>query len=292
MRRTFCENSFDVYEWRAPLPEFELIRLLYARLVGRSLPEGYVLRTEGYDWNRAMRLIENHRFLGPAARLVRENRGDFPTDFAAGIERRFRAKCMQNMVLVRRQVELLGAFRGEDVAVTFFKGPVLAERLYHNQNTRFSHDIDMLVGPGEVRRADVLLHRLGYRRLNPAIRDGDLLNYFSRHKHAGYLHCEDRTLVEIHSRLHDNWSEFPVPPETIGRHRIEVELFGSRIPTFDDEFLLTYLSFHASHHFLRRLFWLADISTLRGLMTPDRLAAATEVAAECGCGKHLSLCGR
>jgi hypothetical protein len=237
-----------------------------------------------------MRLVDNHRFWGPAARLVRERRGEFPDDFASGIEKRFRVKCLQNMGLIRRQVELLNAFRAEGVEVTFFKGPVLAQRLFGNQDTRFSHDIDVLVRTGEVVRADSLMRRLGYQRMDPAIRDGDLPVYYSRHKHVGYLHSADRTFVEIHSRLRDKWLEFPVPSEVVARHRIEVDLFGCRIPTFDDGFLLAYLSLHASDHYLRRLFWLADVYVLSGLIEPARRGEVMELAKSFRCGRRLALC--
>jgi hypothetical protein len=134
--------------------------------------------------------------------------------------------------------------------------------------------------------------RLGYKRLDPTIQGGDLPGYYSRNKHAEYLHSADRTLVEIHAQLDENRIDFAFSPEVVASHRIEVDLFGCRIPTFDDEFLLAYLSFHASHHYVRRLFWLADVCVLERLIGSEGREAALKLVAACGSTKRLILCER
>jgi|GEM_PF-4127742 hypothetical protein len=283
--------SHDCFEWRAPFPEFEFVRVLFAQLVGRPLPEGYVLRTEGYDWSRAMRLVENHRFWGPAAKHVREHRGEFPCEFAEKIEKRYRAKCLQNMVAARRLVQMRNAFLESGQDVTFFKGPILAQRLYGNLDTRFSRDIDLIVREPDIGRTDELMRGLGYEWADRRLADDSLTSFFARHKEVQYVHPGDRVLVEIHKRLQEDSSVFLASPEILERHRVEVDLFGCRIPTFDDEFLLAYLAFHGSNHYWKRLFWLADVCVLSRLVGPEKREAAMRLANGYGCARQLASVG-
>ena len=188
---------------------------------------------------------------------------------------------------------LLDSFTAANVEVIVLKGIALAPALYDRVGARSMVDLDLLVRPGDVERAEGALRQVGYAYapVAPSIRPPEFLRRFggsaeySRAGEAGPL------LVDLHWRLtNSEWLRRTT--------RIEVEdLWATSRPWRYGSLAARQLSpfFQVAHvalHFLKHKF---GPGTLRMLADVDRLmrACAKDVNAtewvECARASRISV---
>jgi len=80
------------------------------------------------------------------------------------LEHLYRANCLRNLRLAAEQSWLAAALEKAGIRAWTLKGPALSERLYGDGGIRQVADLDLLVEPASLARADALLARLGYER--------------------------------------------------------------------------------------------------------------------------------
>ena len=127
----------------------------------------------------------------------------------------------RNLLLSAELVRLLGRFREAGVDVLVFKGVIAAIQFYGDLAERPSGDLDLLVRMRDFTRAAEILIEAGYE---PGI------EYPTSLQHA-FSHSGRGTDVDLH------WGIPPTLPRfsarVLWRHRAQLELIGTRVPTFD-----------------------------------------------------------
>lgn len=221
-------------------------------------------RATGLDWDRFAQLAEGNGLPGLAmARLSREAPGLVP----AAVEARFaglvRDGAIVHLAQGRTSVRLTRLLAQEGIRSIVLKGQALSHMLYQpDPHWRSSSDIDILIPPGSLDRADRVLRGNGFDRQWPEQglpgrgRDMFLLlaNVFE------YVCRDSGQLVELHHRITLNPRWLPGTFETLYEASSEVETGQGTIRGLDGPMLVAYLCWHAFAHFNFRLKWIGDIA--------------------------------
>jgi hypothetical protein len=177
----------------------------------------------------------------------------------------------------RDEAALLRAFRARAIDVLVLKGPVLAETLYPAPSLRWFSDLDLLVRPGDVARADDLLQALGWTRTE---RDHTWAFDVAYDGETEYR-AIDRAPVDLHWRLL-NAARYPwnrAGMDGAWARAVPVTIAGEPARTLAAEDLLVYLAAHlAVQHAGVGLRWHLDLALLvdRGVDWPSVLVRARE----------------
>jgi hypothetical protein len=101
----------------------------------------------------------------------------------------------QAMLLNRLRLEIDAAFAAGGVQASVVKGPVFAAKLYGVRGDRLYTDIDLMVEPGALERANAVMRQLGYVRED----GGEGLRRSLEYKfaHPDYRHV----LIELHGDM-------------------------------------------------------------------------------------------
>jgi hypothetical protein len=98
---------------------------------------------------------------------------------------------MRQEAMEKEILQLLGA---EQIPAIVMKGNEIAKEIYNDPNCRTSSDIDILIKMSDALRADALLTKAGYLRMDKS----PLRFWFKRMHHAQYMHAKNKALIEIH----------------------------------------------------------------------------------------------
>jgi hypothetical protein len=184
-----------------------------------------------------------------------------PGEVRDRLKARFALHARSNLLLAGEQVRVLGRLEAAGIAALAYKGPVLAEGLYGNLALREFSDLDILVEPQSVLRAQEALLGLGYRpalelstrQQAASLRSGCELGFVSR---------EGAIAVELHWRIAPrHFCAEPPASELLARAQW-ASVGGARMRTLAPEDLLLALSVHAAKHLWHGLGWICDISEL------------------------------
>jgi len=225
---------------------------------------------DAVNWGSVVALARRHRvgsFLHH--RLPAPEREALPREVRAELSlsaERVMRRALQRAAELARIVQALEA---DGIAVASVKGPVLALQLYGGLGERHAGDLDLVVAPADVERADRLLRALGYERTEP---DFEL----SPRQHRAHLRFHRENKYRCASsgiRIELKWRLFGTE-EGLGPERAWQEVAGRRIATPAPAPNALYLFGHGARHGWFRLFWLVDAALLLrgGSVDWDRVA--------------------
>jgi len=164
------------------------------------------------------------------------------------------------LVLREQQLRLNAELARACLPALWLKGLVLADRLYGRFEARHCGDLDLLVDPADVSRAEELLARLGFERFRPAEAGKEYHPLAAHHS----LWCarvlpDWLLIVELHHRLSGPCRCQPAAAELLRRSQV-IEFHGQemRVPSLEDELLI--LCLHAHHHNFALLRCLMDVA--------------------------------
>lgn len=174
---------------------------------------------------------------------------------SATLQSAARAQLASGARVKRLTLGVLDALSEVAVTPTVLKGYGLASRLFPAQPLgRPSSDVDLLIHPDEVPRAEACLERLGLQpRAIPGVEDAAL-------EHHHFAWSGPSGLVELHFRLFVSFGRSVFDDEGLRGRCREGALDGRRVLWLgsEDEFL--YLAVHAANHGFLRLSWLVDLA--------------------------------
>jgi hypothetical protein len=184
------------------------------------------------------------------------------------IVEQFRAASHENALnalrLTSHLVRLVSTLTSAGIAVLPLKGICLAARYYPDVSARHAGDIDLLVAPGDMTRADALLREMGYHRVTntthvwmhaPFAEDTDYRLHFI------YM-SPDGVLIELHFRLHNNPDVLPIGIGDILAEGVSVRLGSVAVPAMSDALQFVFLTTHGARHEWVRLQWVCDIAVM------------------------------
>lgn len=268
-----------------PLPLRDLLCLTAppgSRLLGSRRPMSEA------DWQAVMDAAVQHRLVLPL--LSRLPEGDIP----AGPRQRLKALAIQRTRRALRQtaelIRLARLFAVADLPVLSLKGPALAMRIHGQMTARDPGDLDLLIHPADLPRADRLLRDSGYNR-TAAFPDlvGDRLEILlTAAADLEFVRSGGRG-VDLHWRWHRNPSLMRFDAASSWGNAAQVELGGQKVTVPGATDQLVYLASHGARHLWRRLRWLDDLRwLLADPATATVMSAAMARAAELGASRSLA----
>ncbi len=180
---------------------------------------------------------------------------------------------------VLARLEKIGAcFARSRIAWMVLKGTTQAEQLYDDPAWRFSSDIDLLVAPGDFRRALDALAALGFIASNPPLPRGLRGVVAASVRDVTLIAGDDHSCaVELHQRL------FFAGPSGLAFSPAP----GAIPAPAPDAALAFYLIAHGARSFWVRLKWLADLVPLFAKLAPGEAARLPQLARQAGAERSV-----
>jgi hypothetical protein len=217
----------------------------------------------GFDWQRFAALASGHD-MGPiaGARLAEVAPGAAPAAVAQRLRDSLRESGAAMLAQTTEAAKLSHRLSAEGIRSIVLKGIALSHLLYapHPERRR-SCDIDLLIEPAELLRADRLLRDSGYERTWP---EGDLpAAGFEMLLHLAnvftYLAPATGQSIELHHRISLNPHWLPVSFATLFERSVEINTAAGAVRGLDGPLHVSYLTWHALGHAGFRLKWFCDI---------------------------------
>ncbi len=170
-----------------------------------------------------------------------------------------RLEIAQNLVLEGELQHVLHAFNEAQIAVILFKGPSLAYTVYPKTYLRTYYDIDMLIRPDDLPRANELLLQMGYTfyeeyRANATNSKRTGFNYILARPDS-WLEVP----IELHTAPHPSEIGTDFEVESLWLKAQKIEVLGESTLTMHPVDHLLYLCWHYRFHGFTRLLWLYDL---------------------------------
>jgi hypothetical protein len=245
----------------------------------------------GMDWMEYLRMVDRHRT--PAlswAALMRVPGLQIPEPAKKELQKRGDACRMQ---AVRNSLKLAGVLKGfhsAAIPVMPMKGPILSLELYGDVGLRQSHDLDLMVKPQDLARAQACLESMGWRQdatwfpLSPRQWENLL-----RHEHdLLFVHPHGHGLLELHWRA--RW-ELRDQAEDRWARSIPAVWQGCLHKAMSPIDQVLYLCSHGGVHGWFRAKWLGDLARIHAEGRMD-WQAALDQASRSGQERALLACLR
>ncbi len=210
------------------------------------------------------RLLSFHSLISPAYRALSRNEKFSEAKLLTELKNRSFSIAKRNLLLLAGQHEICSAFDQKGIALVFLKGIVLAEQLYEDISLRSTIDIDILVRPEDIKRAESILSGLGYDKIIPGkdLTDQQWDYYIRHRKDSSYNHRQKRITVEMHWGLISIKSLMRDMPAFLWKKTGFVSFKSGDLPALDQKNTFIYLCLHGIFHQYFRLFWLYDINAM------------------------------
>ena len=245
----------------------------------------------GMDWVEYIRLVDRHRT--PAlswAALMRVPGLQIPEPAKQELQKRSDACRMQ---AVRNSLKLAGVLKGfhsAGIPLMPMKGPILSLELYGDVGLRQSHDLDLMVKPQDLARAQACLESMGWRHdanwfpLSPRQWENLL-----RHEYdLLFVHPHGDCLLELHWRA--RW-ELRDQTEARWAGSVPGVWQGCSHQAMNPIDQVLYLCSHGGIHGWFRAKWLGDMARIHAQGQMD-WQAALDQASRTGQERALLACLR
>jgi len=236
------------------------------------------------DWAAVLAGARRHR-VAPLLLAGLQASTRVPADVVAELRRRALADTRKGLAQVAEVGRLQRAFAEAGVRVLFLKGVVLSAQLFGDAAMRGARDIDLLVDPADLPRAETVLAEAGYRSSTPALSPRQAASYRHWIKDVQYVHAVGGTPLELHHRLADSPRLLACEFGALWDGREAVRVGDAAVGTLSRGALALYLCVHGAGHAWERLRWLVDLAVL--LREPGCVDAALPAADAAGLGAAM-----
>jgi putative nucleotidyltransferase-like protein len=213
------------------------------------------------DWDALLAIAEDDGVAPGLAYVVGATPAGVPLAVRDRLTRVFAAATGCHVLFSRELARVLAAFAAEGVTVIALKGAVLAETLYPHPALRPFHDLDLLVRPEDLTRADARLRALGYARTA----DEHGWRFDVAWDRATLYEAPGGVRVDLHWGLLNDprfrWRD--ADAAGVWDRAVDVRLAGVATRALAAEDLLLHLAVHlAVHHAGEGLLWQWDLARL------------------------------
>jgi putative nucleotidyltransferase-like protein len=254
---------------RAFTPEFELL-LACCALDGGSAAAGDLLaRLEGVlDWPQLLSLAEHHNVLPLVHQALRGYSAIVPLAVNEQLRSQYELNARKNLKFTAELFRVLDCLETNAIPAIPFKGPLLAELVYGDLSLRAFSDLDVLVRPNDVLRAETALQTLDYT-LSSQLPGAMKRAYLA----SGYEFTLDgpagANLLEIQWNILPKFYAVDFNGGEFFERSVVTTLAGRRVRSLSPEDLLLVLCVHAAKHAWIRLCWLRDVAGVMQSQTLD-----------------------
>jgi hypothetical protein len=228
---------------------------------------------DGVDWTRFLRLVQRHR-VGPSTFriLARHPEIVVPPDVTTTLKLWHDRNALANLRGSVVLVELAEILARHGVVMLPLKGVSLALRTYGDLAARHSGDLDVLVAPADLMRADRVLRETGWTRISnktheeieATLAELPLLSHHLSYRRHG------SPALELHFELNPNPRLLPLDIAAAAAKGTRAMIGGHALALLPDGPHLLFLATHGARHNWKRLIWLLDVAVM-----VDRTDAAT-----------------
>ncbi|MGB7927247.1 MAG: nucleotidyltransferase family protein [Terriglobales bacterium] len=219
---------------------------------------------QALDWSEVLRIAEHHGVLPLVAHNLIESGGaenayGLPPAIERSLRSAYEANLRRSLWFTAELARIMQHFQRRKLRALPYKGPVLAQALYHDQALRSFSDLDLLISPADFERAKRALVEIGYRpsaELSPADERFGLRTGYERSFDSG----AGRNLLELQWALLPHFYAVDLPVEDLFVRAGCTVLGGCEVPCLSPEDSLLAICLHAGKHLWTRLIWLADIA--------------------------------
>ncbi len=261
-------------------PELALLAACGLASDGSLASQAKLAGGSGFDWARFADLADYHGLGAIAyARLAEVAPGALPPNQAACLRQSLLGQAAQQLAFAAESVSLTNRLEGAGIRSIVLKGMALSHMLYaEHPHWRGASDVDILIDPADLPKADQLLQAAGYARTWPEeeLPKAGLDMFFHLANVFNYQQPAGGMLIELHFRPTRNPHALPVSFEELYAGSSPIETGGGRIRGLDGPLQLAYLCWHAVGHEGCRLKWFVDIArALRRLSSASCLTCVT-----------------
>lgn len=177
--------------------------------------------------------------------------------FIENLSLRVKSILSHQLALMALERDVDQAFNAKKIPYTFLKGPALNRMLWGRRMMRYSGDLDVLVSPKDILKANKVLGQLGYYSKVSFKKLGYYQFFYglSTYKDVSYWRKGFSKRIELH------WKTYCVE-FIFKKNKAQSRLL-------DDQSYALYLCLHAAKHGWSRLIWLVDIIALLGVKKID-----------------------
>jgi len=233
-----------------------------------------LLCSENINWGIFIALVERHRLLPTVYRNLSSHALYIvPDPTLSGFKQEAELNRRRILRLLGELSRISKDFDQEGIQLCALKGPLLAQRLYGDASLRTSVDLDLLVYPEDVEKAELLLMAGGYKRSEPAIplTSHQRQMYIQKRHDFAYYHPQRHIEIELHWAITSIKNLVPMQEVRQMLSRTKSMAFaGPGLHVLSDEDLPVNLLIHGSKHSWLRLKWLVDfVVWMRQPVEPD-----------------------
>jgi hypothetical protein len=212
------------------------------------------------DWPRFLVLVRRHRVMSLATHRLSWTA--VPADLRAQLRNDRHGRSRLGLWQIAEAARLISLLETGGVRCLLLKGAGLSVRAFGAPLLRDGRDIDLLIEPRSLARAEAILTAAGLRLDQPCGASPLGRAMFRRYSHEYPLTTPSGVTVELKTRLQPTPALLPITAAEALSRRVWLPVAGTRLPVPADADLLLYLCAHGARHCWFRLKWLADIAAL------------------------------
>lgn len=211
------------------------------------------------DWNLFLELAKHHRVFPTVYQtLAAYNHPSIPAYVIKALQQEYTKNAFKAIGMAGEMVRVIRCFEENGIKPLVLKGSPLALKLYGDVALRPSHDIDILVEPGCLEKAGMLLTKAGYKKNHQdfSLTPRQQKAHLKRFHHFSYTNADRKICLELHWKINAIDLKYHTLSNSITS---QIEVAGYSMPVLADEELFMYLMVHGARHMWFRLRWLCDI---------------------------------
>ena len=166
-----------------------------------------------------------------------------------------RATAASTFRLDVKGAEVRAALERAGIRSVLLKGPAFARLLYRDARSRDYTDVDLLVDPARLERAEEVLRALGFQRFDPeaAVRRTDAsvgraVGVQGASHATPWLHEQDSLIVDLHDSLPQCGAQASAVWAALAEHLVVEEIGGVATATLDRPASALLVALHVAHH--------------------------------------------
>ena len=200
------------------------------------------------DWHSMVNLINAHGIIALAAYNIKEARleNEIPLDAMAFLENGYMQSVVRNSWLTERWKEVNQILNDAGIKHILLKGMALEHTIYGSKGLRQMNDNDILIKPGESRKAWYLLEQNGFTMKplkSPLFKK--IMFDFGHHLPALY---KNGYAIEIHEKLfEDGGADDKSYPDPF-KDAVEIFIGETKAFMLSEHIHVKYLTKHFEHH--------------------------------------------
>jgi hypothetical protein len=215
----------------------------------------------GMDWDALQHQARQHNVVPLLHTWLGRHAADLaPPDRLAALRSEYHSIVARNMQLTHALQEALGALEAAGIAAIPVKGPVLALQAYGDITRRQFCDLDVLVRPPDLARAQQALEGIGYE--SPSGLSGERLARVGARVLAMVELVCGTCLVELHTAALERRLVDSIPGGQWWEGTETVGLAGLQFPCLSRVNSMLLCAIHGTKHQWVMLKWVADLAAL------------------------------